>query len=250
MNILWHLLLFIRGLAYIVVLVVVSNPTQVSLLSLVNEHRSNTIYQNQKVNVGHVENEMNNVVTSVGKGLENSQNGSRETASTNSVTTTLLSSFLTNNASTPSFLTSPKSVPPNGYLSTFIDKIVMPTTKPEEVSSAPLPSMGVNSSSSSSNSTDTTRRPKRRGRKHKWRSETNEVPPVVSSTARYIQQKRYDDFLQALDAQFYVRPEFTVNHIPHKESGLGNVIYGVMSTSFIASVTGRSFHSKFDCLFA
>lgn len=249
MNILWHLLLLIRGLAYFMVLVIVSNPTQVSLLSLVNEHRSYTIYQNQKVNVEHVESEMNNVVTSVGKGLDDSQNGSEETASINSVATTLLSPNLTNNGSIPSFVTSPKSVPPNGYLSTFFDKIVMPTTKPVEVSSASLPSMGGNSSSSSSNSTKTTSQPKRSGKKHKWRSETIEVVPVVSSTARYIQQKRYDDFLQALDAQFYVRPEFTVNHIPHKESGLGNVIYGVMSTSFIASVTGRSFHSKFDCLF-
>ena len=248
MNILWHLLLLLRGLAYFLVLVVVSNPTQLSLLSLVNEHRSNTIHQNQKVNVRHVENKMNNMVSSVGKGIENSQDGLKELASTNSVTTTLLSPNLTTNGSTPSFVSSLKSVPPNGYLSTFFDKIVMPTTKPVEVSSATLPSMGGNSSNSS-NSTKTTSQPKRRGKKRKWRSETIEVVPVVSATARYIQQKRYDDFLQALDAQFYVRPEFTVNHIPHKESGLGNVIYGVMSTSFIASVTGRSFHSKFECLF-
>lgn len=248
MNILWHLLLLLRGLAYFLVLVVVSNPTQLSLLSLVNEHRSNTIHQNQKVNVRHVENKMNNMVSSVGKGIENSQDGLKEIASTNSVTTTLLYPNLTTNGSTPSFVSSLKSVPPNGYLSTFFDKIVMPTTKPVEVSSATLPSMGGNSSNSS-NSTKTTSQPKRRGKKRKWRSETIEVVPVVSSAARYIQQKRYDDFLQALDAQFYVRPEFTVNHIPHKESGLGNVIYGVMSTSFIASVTGRSFHSKFECLF-
>ena len=153
MNILWHLLLLLRGLAYFLVLVVVSNPTQLSLLSLVNEHRSNTIHQNQKVNVRHVENKMNNMVSSVGKGIENSQDGLKEIASTNSVTTTLLSPNLTTNGSTPSFVSSLKSVPPNGYLSTFFDKIVMPTTKPVEVSSATLPSMGGNSSRNSSTKT-------------------------------------------------------------------------------------------------
>ena len=67
----------------------------------------------------------------------------------------------------------------------------------------------------------------------------------VSPEARRLQQQRYNAYLRSLDSLFQVRPEFVVNHIPHSESGLGNVINGVMTTAYIAAVSDRSFHSNF-----
>lgn len=65
----------------------------------------------------------------------------------------------------------------------------------------------------------------------------------VSHDARMQQQLRFNAYLQTLTALFNKRPEFVVNHVPHAESGLGNVINGIMTTAYIAAVTNRSFHS-------
>lgn len=72
--------------------------------------------------------------------------------------------------------------------------------------------------------------------------------PVPSHEARVFQQNNFNRFLHTLESRFLATPEFTVNHQPHKESGLGNVIRGVMTTAFFASVTGRSFHSTASSL--
>ena len=75
----------------------------------------------------------------------------------------------------------------------------------------------------------------------------NVPDPIVTHQSRVLQQRNFDAFLQALESRFNATPEFTINHRPHKESGLGNVIRGVMTTVFVASVTERSFHStRFD----
>ena len=75
----------------------------------------------------------------------------------------------------------------------------------------------------------------------------NTPDPVVTHQSRLLQQRNFDAFLEALESRFNTTPEFTVNHRPHKESGLGNVIRGVMTTVYVASVTERSFHStRFD----
>ena len=231
-------------------LVVVSNPTKVSWVTLINERHNNTIYKSQKVKIGHTETEMNNEVITVAKGLENKQPDTKEVEGPNSVTPTFFSPIFASDRLAPSSVSPPRLTPPNGYFSTFIHKVVLPTTKPEAVSSKQPLSLNGDKGNNSRNSTKTTSRSKRKPKKSKRHSATTETRPVVSSTARYIQQIRYDEFLRALDAQCYIRPEFTVNHTPHRASGLGNVIYGIMSTAFIASVTGRSFHSKLIvCLF-
>lgn len=67
----------------------------------------------------------------------------------------------------------------------------------------------------------------------------------ISHEARMQQQQRFNAYLRSLDNSFRARPEFTVNHIPHSESGLGNVINGIMTTAYIAAVSNRSFHSSF-----
>lgn len=67
----------------------------------------------------------------------------------------------------------------------------------------------------------------------------------VSHEARIQQQQRFNAYLRSLDISFRAKPEFTINHIPHSESGLGNVINGIMTTAYIAAVSNRSFHSSF-----
>lgn len=68
--------------------------------------------------------------------------------------------------------------------------------------------------------------------------------PIPSNDSRAYQQEKFDAFLHVLESRFNVTPEFTVNHIPHRESGLGNVMRGIMTTVYFAVVTGRSFHSS------
>lgn len=75
----------------------------------------------------------------------------------------------------------------------------------------------------------------------------NTPDPIATHQSRLLQQHNFDAFLQTLESRFNATPEFTINHRPHRESGLGNVIRGVMTTVFVASVTERSFHStRFD----
>lgn len=78
----------------------------------------------------------------------------------------------------------------------------------------------------------------------KWRLR-NSADITISQQARVQQQHRFDAYLRSLDASFRAKSVFAINHIPHAESGLGNVINGIMTTAYIAAVSNRSFHSTF-----
>lgn len=84
------------------------------------------------------------------------------------------------------------------------------------------------------------------GANHVISSLSNLADISISHEARMQQQQRFNAYLRSLDNSFRARPEFTVNHIPHSESGLGNVINGIMTTAYIAAVSNRSFHSSFS----
>ena len=159
---------------------------------------------------------------------------SRNSGNSDCYTVAVPSMFKSSNGSIPYIVTSLKNLTAGHPLSTFYDKIVLPTSQPAAKSDLPSLDQEKNKISSEME-TNVTRA---------WRGSSGISDQDQTLSARALQQKRFDEFLQALDAQYYICPEFTINHIPHKESGLGNVIRGVITTSFLAAVSGRTFHSK------
>ena len=191
-------------------------------------------YRRIQLKIGEVESDSPKVTTSIGEGLESFQRGPENAADTHSIDSgseaASSSPDLADNESTTCVKTSIGGESGGNPPSTLMDMIVIPTGKPGAVS--------VNMNNTQEGKTGSEVKVQTQGSSYF-------SVPVVSAVARSLQQKRFDQYLQALDKQFYVRPEYTVNHIPHRASGLGNVIFGTVTTAFIAAVTGRTFHSTF-----
>ena len=71
----------------------------------------------------------------------------------------------------------------------------------------------------------------------------NKTPYVLSNKSIENQQRRFNLFLQSLLEleQSVSTTHRIIQYVPHQEAGFGNVVRGLMTTTFVAFMTGRAF---------